>query len=32
MDGGVRFKRIDYDPDHWDFIELPDHLEPAARA
>ena len=32
VDGGVRFKRIDYDPDHWDFIELPDHLEPAARA
>lgn len=32
MDGGVRFKRIDYDPAHWDFIELPAYLEPAARA
>lgn len=27
MDGGVRFKRIDFDPDRWDFIELPAHLE-----
>jgi hypothetical protein len=32
MDGGVRFKRIDFDPALWDFIDLPDHLEPAARA
>ncbi|WOI43793.1 hypothetical protein [Acidovorax sp. BLS4] len=32
IDGGVRLKRIDYDPDHWDFIELPDMLEAAARA
>lgn len=32
IDGGVRLKRIDYDPEHWDFIELPAHLEPAARA
>ena len=31
-DGGVRFKRIDFDPERWDFIELPSHLEPAARA
>ena len=32
IDGGVRLKRIDFDPEHWDFIELPAHLEPAARA
>ncbi|KRC30693.1 hypothetical protein [Acidovorax sp. Root217] len=32
MDGGVRLKRIDFDPAKWDFIEIPDHLEPAARA
>lgn len=32
IDGGVRFKQIEYDPANWDFIELPDHLEPAARA
>ncbi len=31
MDGGVRFKRIDFDPGHWDFVDLPAHLEPAAR-
>lgn len=31
IDGGVRFKRIAYDPAHWDFIELPAHLEPYAR-
>lgn len=31
MDGGVRFKEIDFNPDHWDFVELPAHLEPAAR-
>lgn len=31
IDKGVRLKRIDYDPAHWDFIELPDHLEPYAR-
>lgn len=31
MDGGVRLKRIEYNPQHWDFIELPAHLEPAAR-
>jgi hypothetical protein len=32
MDGGVRFKNIDFDPCKWDFIELPAALEPAARA
>lgn len=21
-DGGVRFKRIDFDPTHWDFVEI----------
>ena len=31
MDGGVRFKRIDYDPERWDFVTLPDSLEPQAR-
>ena len=31
IDGGVRFKRIDFDSDHWDFIDLPDELEPKAR-
>lgn len=31
IDGGVRFKRIDYDPAKWDFIDLPDDLEAAAR-
>lgn len=30
-DGGVRFKHIDFHPEHWDFIELPAHLEPLAR-
>jgi hypothetical protein len=23
MDGGVRAKAIEFEPDHWDFIELP---------
>lgn len=32
MDGGVRFKRIDFHPEHWDFIELPAHLELRARS
>lgn len=32
MDGGVRFKAIDWNPDNWDFIDLPDHLEVDARA
>lgn len=31
IDGGVRFKAIDYDPAHWDFIDLPPSMEPAAR-
>lgn len=31
VDGGVRLKAISYDPARWDFVELPDHLEPAAR-
>ena len=31
IDGGVRFKRIAYDPAHWDFMALPDELEPYAR-
>lgn len=31
MDGGVRFKRIDYNPAHWDFMALPDELEDYAR-
>jgi hypothetical protein len=32
MDGGVRLKTIKFDPAIWDFIDLPDELEPAARA
>lgn len=31
IDGGVRFKSIDYNPAHWDFIEVPDYREGAAR-
>lgn len=31
IDAGVRIKRIDYDPSHWDFILLPARLEAAAR-
>lgn len=31
IDGGVRFKQIDYDPEHWDFIDLPASMEPQAR-
>lgn len=30
MDGGVRFKAIDFDPEKWDFVELPAHLADAA--
>lgn len=30
-DGGVRLKRIEFSPERWDFIELPAHLEAAAR-
>jgi hypothetical protein len=31
-DGGVRFKRIEFDPARWDIFELPAHMEAAARA
>ena len=31
IDGGVRFKSIDYKEDNWDFVELPDYLEAQAR-
>lgn len=31
MDGGVRFKHIDFDPTKWDFITLPDAYEDNAR-
>lgn len=31
IDKGVRLKRIDYDSDHWDFVELPAGLEVYAR-
>lgn len=31
MDGGVRFKWIEYDPARWDIYELPTHLEHYAR-
>ena len=33
IDGGVRFKDIDYrqHPEHWDFMALPDALEDYAR-
>ncbi len=31
MDGGVRLKSIVYDPERWDFIDLPAHLEEPAR-
>ena len=31
MDGGVRFKKIEFDPDRWDFIDLPLELEASAR-
>ena len=31
VDGGVRLKRIDFDPEHWDFLDLPAGLESAAR-
>lgn len=29
-DGGVRFKQIEYDPEHWDFIDLPQELHDVA--
>ena len=31
IDGGVRFKAITYNSDHWDFIEVPSYRENAAR-
>lgn len=31
MDGGVRFKQIEYDSTKWDFVYLPDTLEDEAR-
>lgn len=31
IDGGVRYKRIDFDPDKWDFLEIPGEWEPVAR-
>ena len=31
VDGGVRLKRIDFDPDHWDILQLPQDLEAYAR-
>lgn len=31
IDGGVRFKVIDYNPENWDFIEIPKYLEGRAR-
>lgn len=30
MDGGVRMKAIDFDPEKWDFIDLPDSYEEKA--
>jgi len=29
-DGGVRSKLIDFDPEKWDLVDVPVHLEPAA--
>lgn len=31
IDKGVRMKRIDYDPEHWDIVELAGFDEQAAR-
>jgi len=31
MDGGVRFKAIDFDPALWDFVDVHPSLAPAAR-
>ena len=31
LDGGVRLKQIGYSSPHWDFVEVPNWLEPAAR-
>lgn len=32
LDGGVRFKQIDYDPTKWDMVNIPDELQEAAHA
>lgn len=32
MDGGVRQKQINFRPEHWDFVDLPDGLEDEALA
>jgi hypothetical protein len=32
LDGGIRFKRIEYKDDKWDLQPLPAHLEASARA
>lgn len=32
IDGGVRLKRIDFDPAHWDFVDVPDALADRALA
>lgn len=31
IDKGVRLKRIDYNPEHWDIVDLPGFDEAAAR-
>ena len=31
MDGGVRFKQIDYDPANWDFVVIPNKYEARIR-
>lgn len=31
VDGGVRIKRIEFKPEHWDFLDLPVELEACAR-
>lgn len=31
IDRGVRFKRIEFNPQDWDFVELPSSLEHTAR-
>lgn len=31
MDGGVRFKYIEFDSERWDFVPVPASLEPDAR-
>lgn len=31
MDGGVRVKKMELDPDHWDFIEVPGDADAAQQ-